>query len=102
MEQENNTQEENKKHMCKTGSCCDGCCDCHCHKGGMNKRYWAGRWLSLLIGVLLAFWVGVKLGEIKGYMYASFGPRMHQGWMMRTDRDVLIPAELPTPTPENQ
>jgi hypothetical protein len=41
------------------------------------------RWLALVIGVLLAFWVGMKLGEIKGYMFASYGmvPMRHDRMM---------------------
>lgn len=40
--------------------------------------------IVLVLGVIAAFYVGMKLGEIKGYMMAAYGmaPVRHQGWVM--------------------
>lgn len=67
MEQEQHTQVQGEKHICKTGNCCDGCCGCACHSSS-KRGYWVRRFLVLIIGVLLAFWCGYKLGMIKGIM----------------------------------
>lgn len=67
--------------------CCQGCCECSCHHG-WGRRYYLRRFLVLVLGVVLAFWCGFKLGIIKGYMlgngYYGFGRPMMGGYgMMR-------------------
>lgn len=43
--------------------------------------------IVLVLGVIAAFYVGMKLGEIKGYMMASYGmvPMRHHGWVSEKD-----------------
>ncbi len=86
---ENNEMNMKKDHMCPTnGHCCkcDGCGGM-CMHGGMRK-YWRRHFLVLILGVILAFFVGMKLGEIKGYMMGMYGMvPMHRGYMMQ-DRDM--------------
>ena len=50
--------------------------------------------IVLVLGVIAAFYVGMKLGEIKGYMMGGYGsmPIRHHGWMVdksMTDRPVV-------------
>ncbi len=97
MEQmQNNTV--NKDKVCvHEGHCCncDGC-GSMCRRGGM-RGYYGRHFLVLIIGVVLAFFVGMKLGEMKGWMMASSGMpmRTHHGWMM-DDRANMMP-ESPAP-----
>ena len=66
---------------------CDTCGACtHCGEKHGMKRYLIRHFLVLILGVLLAFWVGMQLGEIKGYMKAG-APRGGFGgdrWDVRT------------------
>ncbi len=89
---ENNTKETKNGHTCPV----DGghCCDCNgcggmCMHGGM-KRYWKRHFIVLIVGVILAFWVGLKIGELKGFVMGSYGmvPMRHSGWMMQ-NRDAM-------------
>jgi len=64
-----------------------GMCDCygtgtHMHHG-MTRRL-----VLLILVVVLAFWLGMKLGEIKGYILADRGySPMHQRGMMMYDSE---------------
>lgn len=40
-------------------------CDCTMCHVGHHRRY---RWLMIIVGVVLAFCVGMKLGELKSYV----------------------------------
>lgn len=54
--------------------------------------------IVLVLGVIAAFYVGMKLGEIKGYIMGSYGmvPTPHHGWMMEHDYTALTPVAQPT------
>lgn len=54
--------------------------------GHKMRGYYGRHFLVLVIGVVLAFFVGMKLGEVKGWMIREAGMpmRMH-GWGMRYD-----------------
>lgn len=70
--------------------------------GGMRK-YWRRHFIVLVVGIVLAFWVGMKLGELKGWMMSSYGmmPVRH-GWMMRGGYNTINPAgdTLPVGAPQ--
>lgn len=100
---EKNTNDMKKNHTCPV----DGhCCECNgcggmCMRGGSPRKYWRRHILVLILGVIAAFFVGMKLGEIKGYMMASYGmmPMRHHGWMMQDDKDMRgDPTMMPNPT----
>jgi hypothetical protein len=61
-----------------------------------NKKhhYWLKHMIVLSLGVIAAFYVGMKLGEIKGYIMAGYGmmPMRHQGWVM----DGAVRGSAPT------
>lgn len=94
-----------KNHTCPTGHCCD-CSGCNYGCGGMHggmRRYWRRHFLALVLGVIAAFCVGLKLGEIKGYLMANYGgmPMSHHGWMMDregygTDTTTSVAPTYPT------
>ncbi len=97
-----NQMNTNKEHACPPGGhCCDcsGCGSMCTRGGGMHgmKKYWLRHLIILAVGVILAFFVGMKLGEIKGYMMASYqGMPYHKGWVMK-DRQ-MNPEMMPAPT----
>ncbi len=71
----------NNKHICAHGNE-NHCCSCTgCGAGGKSSHHMR-RWLALVIGVVLAFIVGMKLGEMKGLIRASYDGPMHEGRMM--------------------
>ena len=59
-------------------------CDCTMCHVGHHRRY---RWLMILLGAVLAFGVGMKLGEIKGFLMSGgeYGGYRGErgGWMMQ-------------------
>ena len=85
---ENNTM-ENKGNMSKDGHVCvgDKCSMCgsgcnHCSMISM-KHHMRKRFLVLLFAVVLAFFVGMKVGIIKGFSFSNYGGEMYRGgWMM--------------------
>jgi hypothetical protein len=78
---DNKNEMENNGHKCKTG-CCNACCGCACHLG-MKKGYYMRHFLVLIVGVLLAFWCGYKLGMMKGFILSEYGgPTPTYRWMM--------------------
>lgn len=85
---ENTTQTNtpaNDKHICAHGNdnhCCN-CAGCGSSFFASHKGYFIRRWISILVGVLLAFFVGMKLGEIKGYIHGSYGMMPHADRMMK-------------------
>jgi hypothetical protein len=83
------TKREEGGHSCPQGKCCHACCGCACHIFNMNRGYWLRRWFTLIVGVILAFWVGYKLGEIKGYLR---GPSvmMQRRWNYDDNRNFNI------------
>jgi hypothetical protein len=96
-----------KNHSCGSGCC--GCGMCNCNKMGMMRggRCHLLKKLILLIILIIVFWFGTKLGELKALMQYSrgehtvmmrgndmYGPDMG-GYMMSGD---TTPA-TPTPTP---
>ncbi|MFZ4500576.1 MAG: hypothetical protein ACOYMZ_03775 [Minisyncoccia bacterium] len=85
-----------------------GTCDCTTNGGMIMKRHMMHRMIFVLLVVILAFWCGLKLGEIKGFMAATYGYGMHHrtGMMLydMSDRPILMekkgisapsPAEAP-------
>lgn len=54
--------------------------------------------IVLVLGVIAAFYVGMKLGEIKGYMMGGYGmvPNARHGWMMERDYAAQTPPVQPT------
>ncbi len=94
-----------KGHTCPVGHCC-GCSGCDgmggsmmMHHGGM-RGYWRRHFMVLVIGVILAFFVGMKLGVIKGYMMRDYGMYpMHHGYMMQNQGYAPVSGTVPTGTP---
>jgi hypothetical protein len=96
---------ENKEHKCAHGKCCDKCCNCHCHIGGKSwKGYYWKHMIILVLGVVLAFLVGLKLGVIKGLMMSEYGPSLfghHMKWGHR-DMYKYHQSQVPVPQPGQQ
>lgn len=79
-------------------------CDCTMCHVGHRRRY---RWLMIVVGAVLAFGVGMKLGEIKGYMMSNgygYEGGMHQrGWTTENYRGgnmmygTVVPVVAPAP-----
>lgn len=68
------------------------------------KGYGARRFVVLAIGMLLAFWLGMKMGEIKGFMKSMYGESYghgHRGDMMMNwgDNEGGMRATTTLPTP---
>ncbi len=97
-----NTEQNKKNHTCPTnGAHCCECTGCNaqgsgmCMHGGM-RRYWKRHFIVMVIGVILAFFVGMKLGEIKGFMMREYGMSpMHRAYRMNTvpESPMGIPVE---------
>ncbi len=62
------------------------------------------RMIFVLLVVMLAFWCGLKLGEIKGFMTATYGYGIpYRGGAMlytTTDRPMMIERKSTLPTAE--
>lgn len=95
-----------------------GMCECGwCGSAGHTMRgHFTHRLIVLIIAVVVAFWVGFKLGEIQGFLESITGNMFsHHNWGMYDDRDmhyfmhpepaVSTPAITPTtpasPTPSS-
>lgn len=76
---------EETKHEHNAGCCCQGCCS----DGGHSHmhRHFLLRWLLAVLIIMVAFFVGVKVGEFKeafwnsgfgGYGYGQY--RMMRGY----------------------
>ena len=90
------------------GSCCGGMCSSMmghgCHGG---KRYLIQVILKIII-LILVFWCGVKIGEMTGFIKASYGQKIEQngfgsgmmrgGWGNYSNNSVTNPSGG-TPTP---
>ncbi|HEY0980449.1 MAG TPA: hypothetical protein VGE18_03530 [Candidatus Paceibacterota bacterium] len=88
-------------------------CDCTTNGGMMMQRHMMHRMIFVLLVVMLAFWCGLKLGEIKGFMASTYGYGMHHrgGTMLYTSAErpmmmekkaVPSAAEAPTPVPATE
>lgn len=89
---------EQKNHTCTPGHCCT-CEGCGSMCMRSNKHhYWMKHMIVLVLGVIAAFYVGMKLGEIKGYIMGSYGmvPGAHHGWMMEQDYNSQTPITQST------
>jgi len=90
------------------GMCACDCTACRCMHGRRSHR-----WVIIVLGVVIIFWIGMKLGEIKGFMMSQYGFNGREGgWMMMDDRyeynsapnerirpDASAPESAPTTTP---
>lgn len=75
-------QPDQNKKVCTHHCCeCDGCGAVCAHGIGIRKGYWVRHFLILVFGVIAAFFVGYSLGELKGYIMASYGVPMHTRMM---------------------
>jgi hypothetical protein len=105
-EQKNNDMTK-KNHACPpNGHCCE-CegCGSMCMRGTMMhgmKKYWVRHFIVLILGVIASFYVGMKLGEIKGYLMASYGGRPMQGQRFMMGRDDQWGDRTQTPPPTTQ
>lgn len=78
-------------------------CDCSGHD--YVHRDATRRMILVVVVVIIAFWCGLQLGEIKGYLAASFANvPTHQRGVMRYDmgdrKEMPMKAELQkTPVP---
>lgn len=82
-------EDKNKPMKCE---CEGGLCNCK----SMYKHHHTGRFILAILVVTLAFWVGIKLGEIKGFMLAN-------GYMANDRREVVLRkmhSEMPKRGPE--
>lgn len=94
---------EMKKNVCSHG---DHCCGCNTGAMGVCTRHGGMRWFALVVAIILSFWIGMKLGEIKGFMKAQgYGMHMRGDWkdqgmqhgtMLHEDER---PADMPLPDP---
>lgn len=83
-----NYMEEMNKKM-------DGNNMCNCSSPSWAHRH-ARRLVIAALVVIFSFWVGMQLGEIKGYMMASGMMSENRGGMMmyKIDRDVrMMPVQ---------
>lgn len=53
----------------ENGEHCDHCCDMH--RGYMG--YYGFRWVLGIVVLLMMFWLGMKVGEFKGFVEANYG-----------------------------
>ncbi len=76
------------ENVCKHGHCCEcqGCGPNCMHSGA--PRYWRKHIIILILGVIAAFYVGMKLGELKGYMMREGRIPMHR--MMQTAPETVL------------
>ncbi len=58
-------------------------CDCGMHHGYMG--HYGMRWVLGIIILLMVFWLGMKLGEFKGFIEAIYGFGSHGNMMYRSD-----------------
>ncbi len=93
-------------HTCPPGHCCQ-CSGCG-PWGGYSRRRYMGHVLVLVLGVVMAFYIGMKLGEFKGYFMSTGYMPMHgyQGWVMpqrgwgyRASPSTSPVSSTPTVTP---
>jgi len=67
----------------------NGTCDCLGNNGFHMHRGMTRRLALMILLVVIAFWFGMKLGEIKGFVTASYGyAPMHQRGNMYDMRDM--------------
>jgi len=78
---ENKVNVTKDDHVCEHGkcSCCGGCNLC-----SMSMKHYMGRrFLVLVFAVLIAFFVGMRVGVIKGFVMSNYGVDSYKsGWMM--------------------
>jgi len=93
--------EDKKKSMCTCDEVSSGCGHCGTNLMGMGRHHHLTRALLYLIVLLFVFWIGLGLGELKGYLrYAPFdsGYNMYPpGWMMRQNNTNKSPSMMGTP-----
>lgn len=91
-----NNEQTKKNHTCPVNG--GHCCECNgcgnmCTHGGM-RSYWRRHFIVLIVAVILAFFVGLKIGEIKGWVMGSYGMMpMRHGWMMQDNDRGPRPAQ---------
>lgn len=90
-EQKSSEVRTTKDHACPADRhCCDceGCgATCTQNPAMPLKKYWVRHFIILVLSVIAAFYVGMKLGEIKGYLMASYGGQPMQGQRFMMGRD---------------
>lgn len=82
-------------HVCEHGkcSCCGGQC-AECGNNNWGHYYISNRLLVLIFATLLAFFVGMKVGEHTGFFRASYGEYgIHRSNWMLGEHDTF-PKEL--------
>jgi hypothetical protein len=84
----------------KDGAVCS-CANCSTWSG-YGHRYFALRWLLGLIVIAMAFGLGLKVGEFKGYFDGMFGRNDRFDYYGRADRmpflNISPSAATPTTT----
>lgn len=86
---------ENTEGVCvHEGHCCN-CNGCGAMCGHKMRGYYGRHFIVLVVGVILAFFVGMKLGEMKGWMFSQYGMpmRMYGGWH---ERSVMVEQPVST------
>lgn len=90
--------EDKKNSMCSCGDT-SGCGHCGGNLMGLGRHHHLTRALLYLVVLLFVFWIGLGLGELKGYLrYAPFdsGYNMYPpAWMMRTNKPPLAQPQTP-------
>lgn len=93
--------EDKKKSMCTCEETGSGCGHCGTNLMRMGRHHHLTRALLYLVVLLFVFWIGLGLGELKGYLrYAPFdsGYNMYPPmWMMRQDKTNKLPLVPGTP-----
>jgi hypothetical protein len=76
--------EKNNKESRETCENCQDCCGCGGHYHGFHK-YFVLRWVLGIVILIIVFWLGMKIGEFKGYFENNFGGvGYHQGMMFNS------------------
>ena len=105
--------EDKKCSICACGGAGSGCGHCGNNLMGLGAHHHLARGFLYLIVLLFVFWIGLGLGELKGYLrYAPFdsGYMYPPQWMMRQNNANKSPSmmgtspsndtnALPSPTP---
>ena len=74
------------------------CAECEMHHG--YHRYFFLRWVLGIVIILIVFWLGLKIGEFKGYFESDFGysTGFHQsGFRMGPGMMNYWYQQVPTP-----